>query len=125
MFRLADVYLMYAEAVLRGGAGGDQGTALTYINMLRERAYDDDSGNISAGDLTLDFIIDERARELYWECHRRTDLRRYDLLTGGDYLWPWKGNAQDGRATDSKYNLFPLPSSDVGANPNLEQNPNY
>lgn len=125
MFRLADVYLMYAEAVLRGGAGGDQGTALTYINMLRQRAYGDESGNISSGELTLDFILDERARELYWECHRRTDLRRYDLLTGGNYLWPWKGNAQDGRATDSKYNLFPLPSSDVGANPNLEQNPNY
>jgi hypothetical protein len=129
MFRLADVYLMYAEAVLRGGAGGDEGTALTYINMLRGRAYANDptstEGNISAGELTLDFVLDERARELYWECHRRTDLVRYNKLTGSDYLWPWKGNTQEGSATDSRYDLFPIPSSDVTANPNLSQNPNY
>lgn len=125
MFRLADAYLMYAEAVLRGGSGGDAGTALGYINELRERAYGDDSGNISAGDLDLDFILDERARELYWECHRRTDLIRYGLFTGGEYLWPWKGNAADGRATDAKYDLFPIPDSDLGANTNLVQNTGY
>lgn len=125
LFRLADVYLMYAEAVLRGGGGGDVGTALNYINELRERAYGDDSGNISSNDLTLEFILDERARELYWECHRRTDLIRYGLFTGGEYLWPWKGNAQEGRATEEKFNLFPLPDSDIGANPNLTQNTGY
>ena len=72
MFRLADAYLMYAEAVLRGGNGSID-DALSYINELRERAFGDSSGNISAGELDLDFIIDERARELYWEGHRRTD----------------------------------------------------
>lgn len=125
MFRLADVYLMYAEAVLRGGNGGTVGQAVIYINQLRQRAYGDASGDINSGDLTLDFILDERARELYWECHRRTDLIRYDRLTGGDYVWPWKGDIAEGTATDSKYNLFPLPASDVNANTNLEQNPNY
>ncbi|MCD6111902.1 MAG: RagB/SusD family nutrient uptake outer membrane protein [Bacteroidales bacterium] len=125
MFRLADVYLMYAEAVLRGGTGGDPGTALNYVNLIRERAYGDESGNISANDLTLDFILDERARELYWECHRRTDLIRFGKFTGGDYLWPWKGKSSDGIATDPKYNLFPIPASDIGANPNLTQNPDY
>ncbi len=125
LFRLGDVYLMYAEAVLRGGGGGDVGTALNYVNELRERAYGDDSGNISSNDLTLEFILDERARELYWECHRRTDLIRYGLFTGGEYLWPWKGNAQEGRATEEKFNLFPLPDSDIGANPNLTQNTGY
>jgi len=125
LFRLGDVYLMYAEAVLRGGGGGDVGTALNYVNELRERAYGDDSGNISSNDLTLEFILDERARELYWECHRRTDLVRYGLFTGGEYLWPWKGNAQEGRATEEKFNLFPLPDSDIGANPNLTQNTGY
>ena len=125
MFRLADAYLMYAEAVLRGGTGGDAGTALNYINELRERAYGDASGNVAAGSLTLEFVLDERARELYWECHRRTDLIRYGLLTGDQYLWQWKGNSKDGRGTESKYNLFPIPASDIGANPNLQQNTGY
>jgi len=124
LFRLADVYLMYAEAVLRGG-GGTESLALEYINDLRTRAYGDDGGNITADELTLDFIIDERARELYWEAQRRTDLIRFGLFTGGDYVWPWKGNVQEGTATDSKYNLMPIPSSDMGANPNLTQNPGY
>jgi hypothetical protein len=125
MFRLADAYLMYAEAVKRGG-GGSEATALELVNALRTRAFSGSTdGNISAGDLTLDFILDERARELYWECHRRTDLVRYNKFTGGDYLWPWKGNAAVGTATDSKFDIFPIPDSDVNANSNLVQNPGY
>src|SRR6188768_2537636 len=81
LFRYADVYLMYAEAVKRGGSGGDVNSAVTLVNDLRERAYGDDSGNIIAADLTLDFILDERARELHWEAHRRTDLIRYEQFT--------------------------------------------
>lgn len=123
MFRLADVYLMYAEAVLRGGSGGDNGTAIGYVNQLRERAYGNATGNVA--NIDLGFILDERARELYWECHRRTDLIRYGLFTGGDYLWPWKGKTMDGMATAEKYNLFPIPSSDLTANLNLKQNPDY
>ena len=125
VFRLADAYLMYAEAVLRGGSGGDAATALAYINKLRERAYGNTSGNISSGDLNLNFILDERARELYWEAHRRTDLIRFGALTGGEYLWPWKGNAKDGIATESFRNVFPIPSADLAANPSLEQNDGY
>lgn len=124
MFRLADVYLMYAEAVLRGG-GGSLDQALNYVNALRTRAYGDEMGNITAGELNLDFILDERARELYWEAHRRTDLIRFGRFTEGNYHWPWKGNVPDGTATSNHLNIFPLPSSDVGANPNLQQNPNY
>ncbi|MCD4789856.1 MAG: RagB/SusD family nutrient uptake outer membrane protein [Bacteroidales bacterium] len=123
MFRLADVYLMYAEAVLRGGSGGDQATALDYVNALRQRAYGDNSGDVSQID--LQFILDERARELYWECQRRTDLVRYNKFTGGEYLWPWKGNVKEGTATNDKYNLFPIPAADITANPNLTQNPGY
>jgi hypothetical protein len=125
LFRLADVYLMYAEAVLRGGTGGDESTALSYINMLRERAYGDENGNISARDLTLDFIIDERARELYWEGQRRTDLIRFGLFSGGDYLWSWKGAVKEGRSIDAKFDIFPIPAADVIANTNLTQNPGY
>lgn len=125
MFRLADAYLMYAEAVLRGGSGGSISEAVNYINALRERAYGDASGNIGAGDLTLNFIIDERARELYWEGHRRTDLIRFGLFTGGNYLWPWKGRVKEGTATPAHRDLFPIPSADMSANPNLQQNPGY
>ncbi len=123
MFRLADVYLMYAEATLRGGGSASQ--ALQYVNMVRTRAFGEEGGNISEGDLTLDWILDERARELYWECHRRTDLVRFNKLTGGDYLWPWKGGVKDGTSIDAKYNVFPIPASDIGANSNLQQNSGY
>ncbi|MGC9471616.1 MAG: RagB/SusD family nutrient uptake outer membrane protein [Bacteroidales bacterium] len=125
LFRLADVYLMLAEAVLRGGEGATAGEALFYVNEVRKRAYGDDSGNIGGGDLTLSFILDERARELYWEGHRRTDLIRFGKFSDTDYLWPWKGGVPEGTAVDAKYDLFPLPAADIGANPNLEQNPDY
>ncbi|MFW5708345.1 MAG: RagB/SusD family nutrient uptake outer membrane protein, partial [Bacteroidota bacterium] len=122
VFRLADVYLMYAEAHLRGG-GGDAALALDYFNALRERAFGDDSNNVAS--LTLDRIIDERGRELYWEAHRRTDLIRFGMFTGDEYVWAWKNNVREGGATDEKYNLFPIPATDITANPNLTQNPGY
>jgi hypothetical protein len=125
MFRLADAYLMYAEAVLRGGSGGDASQALGYVNDLLERAYGDTSGNITSGELTLDFILDERARELYWECHRRTDLIRFGKFTGDSYLWPWKGKIKDGTSTPSFRDLYPIPLNDLGVNPNLKQNDGY
>ena len=121
MFRYADALLMYAEAVVRGGTGGDMATAVGYINDIRERAYGDDSGDIAQGDLDLDFILDERGRELYWECHRRTDLRRFGKLSGSSYIWPWKGAVAAGTSVDEKYDLFPIPNSDINANPKLKQ----
>jgi hypothetical protein len=129
LFRLSDAYLMYAEAVNRGGTGGTLATAAGYINQLRTRSGESAMPTITANDITgqagLDLILDERARELYWEGHRRTDLIRFGKFTGGSYLWPWKGNAKDGVSTASKYNLFPIPTNDLGANPNLKQNDGY
>lgn len=125
LYRLGDFYLVYAEAVLRGGAGGNMTIATGYVNELRERAYGDTSGNITEADLSLNFVLDERARELHWECHRRTDLVRFGELTTGDYSWPWKGAVADGKTTDAKYNVFPIPSSDINANPNLSNISGY
>jgi hypothetical protein len=124
MFRLADVYLMYAEATLRGGSG-DLSTATNYINALRQRAYGNSSGNISEADLSLDFILDERARELYWEGTRRTDLIRFGKFTSGDYLWPFKGGVLNGTGVADYRSLFPIPVSDITVNPNLKQNSGY
>src|SRR5664279_2330347 len=123
IFRLAVMYLIYDEAFLRNG-GGDGTTALSYFNTLRTRAYGGSTaGNVSSIDLNL--ILDERARELYWEGFRRTDLVRYGKFTTAAYLWPWKGGVAGGRAVEDFRNIYPLPSSDVSANTNLTQNPGY
>lgn len=123
LFRLGEQYLVYAEAVVRGGTGGDMSTALSYINKLRERAYGNSSRNVSSIDAK--FILDERARELYYEAFRRTDLIRYKLFTTSAYLWPWKAGSKSGRNVDDKFNLFPLPVTDIISNPNLTQNVGY
>jgi hypothetical protein len=127
VFRLADAYLMYAEAVVRGGTGGSSADALTYVNAVRTRAYGNASGNLALpGDVTLDFILDERAREFVWECQRRTDLIRFGRFTKSTYLWPWKAGVAAGKSLDDNHmDIFPIPSSDIGANPNLKQNTGY
>ena len=119
VFRLSDVYLMLAESVLRGGSGSSKAEALKYVNLIRERAYGSTAGDIKESDLTTDFILDERGRELYWECTRRTDLIRYGKFTTDKYLWQWKGGVKDGVAVDSKFNIYPIPTSELSANPNL------
>jgi hypothetical protein len=123
LFRLGEIYLIYAESVLRGGTGGDAGTALNYVNALRTRAYGNTSNNVTA--ITTDFLLDERGRELYYECFRRTDLVRYGKFTTADYLWAWKGGVEAGTAVADKYNIFPIPTTDLSSNPNLKQNPGY
>lgn len=125
VFRLSEMYLIYAEATLRGGNGGSAATALDYVNRIRNRAYGGAAGHISGAQLDLQFILDERGRELYWEAHRRTDLVRYNLLTTGAYLWPWKGGVASGTAVDAKYNIYPVPAANRTANPNLSQNNGY
>jgi starch-binding outer membrane protein, SusD/RagB family len=125
MFRLGDAYLLYAEAVVRGGSGGDMATAVGYVNALRQRAYGNSSGNITSSELTLNFLLDERGRELYWECHRRTDLIRFGQFTNGTYVWEWKGNAPNGTQVPTYRDLYPIPINDLNANPNLVQNPGY
>ena len=124
LIRLAEIYLNYAEATIRGG-GGDLNTAVTLVNQIRERGFGGSSGQISSGELTLDFLIDERSRELYWEGLRRTDLIRFDRFTTSSYLWPFKGNEPTGVGVDEYRNLFPLPANVISVNSNLTQNEGY
>lgn len=132
LFRLGDVYLMYAEAQMRndGATNGSSTTnassqSMTYINALRERANGGNFANVSQGQVTLDFILDERARELHWESHRRQDLIRFNKYTGGNYNWAWKGNGSNGIAIPAHFNVFPLHPSTLSSNTNLTQNPGY
>lgn len=124
LIRMGEIYLNYAEATLRGG-GGSASTALGLVNELRTRAYGDTSGNIGEGELTLDFILDERSRELYHEGLRRTDLIRYEKFTSGSYLWPFKGNIQNGTGVESYRDLYPIPANVLLVNTNMKQNDGY
>ena len=124
VFRLAEAYLMLAEAEVQEGGSVTTGT-LGLLNELRQRAYGDNSGDVVAADVTLDWLLDERGRELYLEATRRTDLIRHGKFSGGDYIWPWKGGIQEGMATSSFLDIFPIPSSELIANPRLEPNDGY
>jgi hypothetical protein len=122
IFRLADAYLMRAEANFRLG---NIAASVSDINIVRERAYGDESGNIDEADLDADFILDERAREFYYEAHRRTDLVRFGQFTNGNYNWQWKGGTFEGISTSSHLDVFPIPGDEVSANPNIDQNEGY
>ena len=125
VFRTAEMYLIYAEAVVRGANEGDAGTALNYLKALAQRARPGDPNAGNGAQMTLPYIIDERGRELFWEGFRRTDLVRFGQFTTGAYLWSWKGNVRNGRAMPDYYNLFPIPATDISSNPNIDQNPGY
>jgi len=127
IFRLPEMYLIYAEAVLRGGNGGSQANALKYFNLVRERAFGH-AGVAGSGDFTtiaLSDILNERGRELYWEGHRRTDLIRFGLFTSGTYVWPWKGGVLSGTGVSANNNLLPIPENNIISNPNLTQNTGF
>ena len=120
LFRLAEQYLIYAEATLQGGAGGSATQALAYVNLLRARAQATPLTSIALQD-----ILNERGRELYWEGFRRTDLIRFNQFVEGTYLWPWKGGIQSGTSVASFRKLYPIPSAEISSNTNLVQNPVY
>lgn len=116
IFRYADILLMKAECELRLGTNLQD--ALNLVNQIRERAYGDASHNWTMSGLTLDNILAERARELAWEGWRRQDLIRFGHF--GDPRVPAKG--QD---ADAHWQIFPIPTQQITANPNLKQNPGY
>jgi len=119
IFRYADVMLMVAEAYLRSSSP-NTASALTLVNQLRTTR-----GATPWTTVTLvnasnvadpNTLLAERGRELYWESWRRQDLIRF-----GVYLKPWALKTSD----DPKNLLFPIPSDQLIANPNLKQNTGY
>ncbi|MFM8433701.1 MAG: RagB/SusD family nutrient uptake outer membrane protein [Bacteroidota bacterium] len=125
MFRLADIYLMYIECATRGAA--NLGIAQSRFQELQDkrRGAGASTSVLDVSSASQRMILDERMRELYWEGHRRTDLIRYGLFTSSSYVWPWKGGTLTGTAAPVHLDLYPIPSSDLTANPNLTQNPGY
>lgn len=107
--RYSDVLLMKAEALLRNG---NAAAGLIIVNTLRVAR-----GATPLASLTLDNLLDERGRELYYEGWRRQDLIRF-----GKYLNAWQEKAAD---SGPRNLLFPIPSSQLAVNPNLTQNPGY
>jgi len=116
-FRLADVLLMKAEAILRGGAATSAGTygatPLAIVNFIRTHPS---RGASARTTMDLNELIDERGRELYSESWRRQDLIRF-----GKFLQPRKDKA----ASDPKYLIYPVPQTQVDINSNIIQNPGY
>lgn len=111
VFRLADIYLMKAEALLR--QGGDAAEALRLFNLVRLRAKAPELKTA----LTLEDIFLERGRELAWECWRRNDLIRFGKY---ENAWGFKvGNEGLHRR------LFPIPATEIVLNNKLNQNPGY
>ena len=122
LMRLAEAYLIYAEAEARAAGSNTtlaEGTRL--INVLRERANNSDLHTT----YTLREILDERSRELFFEGIRRTDLIRYGYYGGSSYTWQWKGGIHEGGKFEAYRNIFPIPQTELATNSNLEQNPGY
>ena len=117
LIRLGEIYLIYAEACLQTNTTA---LALPYLNQLRSRAGVKDIAAFDA-----DYILAERARELVWESHRRTDLIRHGKFHSPTFLWKYKGEAYDGQGFEAYMNLFAIPASELASNTNLVQNPGY
>lgn len=124
MIRLAEMYLNYTESYILGGASAADATkALTYVNNVRQRS---DNKAWGAADLTADNILDERCREMYWELTRRSDLVRHHKFTGPNQaMWAWKGNTMSGSRIADRYDLMPIPTNTLAAQPDFKQNPGY
>ena len=121
LFRLAEAYLTVAEADARQNGGTTTATGTELINRLRQRA-----NATTKNTYTLDNIIDEWAREFYYEGRRRVDLIRFGLYGGtNSYKWQWKGGAQDGTSFSADLNIYAIPSNEIATNSNLKQNPGY
>lgn len=118
VFRLAEAYLTRAEAYWRLDTNTDQ--AISDINTLRTRA---NAPRITSID--SDILIKEWGKEFFMEGRRRTDLVRFGLFTTSKYLWDFKGGSTTGTSVDKKYNVYPIPTTEISQNANMTQNSGY
>ncbi|QFZ54100.1 RagB/SusD family nutrient uptake outer membrane protein [Oceanihabitans sp. IOP_32] len=116
IMRLGETYLLKAEAQFKQGKLAE---AAATINVLRNRA---NATPVAAGDITLDFILDERARELLAEENRRMTLMRTGQLVNRVGV-----RGQKITGISNTHLLLPIPQSEIDLNKDavLEQNPGY
>jgi hypothetical protein len=125
LIRLADVHLMVAECLIKQGK---QAEAVTHINLIRRRAAFSGKAaemEITAAQATMEFLYDERARELLGEGHRWTDLKRWGNLVERVKLY----NPEASANIKDMHNLRPIPDEQIdlvdGGNTAFPQNPGY
>ncbi|MBD1365424.1 RagB/SusD family nutrient uptake outer membrane protein [Mucilaginibacter sp. ZT4R22] len=120
VFRLADVMMMKAEAILRGAAAttvnGELQTPDVLVNKIRARA-----GAPAVAGIDLPGLLDERAREFSWEGWRRNDLIRFGQF---EVEYPLPNDVLT-MNKDVNRRLYPIPAQEIKLNPNLVQNPGY
>ena len=124
VIRLADVYLMYAEACVREGQASKAQPYLHHV-IVRSNGVPHELASSWTTE-ERDWFIAERARELLWECSRRTDLIRYGVYCSNELLWPFKGGtSQAGQEFPEYKKLFAIPASQIVANPELKNPVGY
>ncbi len=122
LIRLADVLLMYAEAL--NEANGPSQEAFDAINRVRNRVNMPTYSNLDQSSLR-DAIRDERVRELAIEGYRWWDLNRWGIAAERFQNNPELRENSGGQFVSGKHEYYPLPRQDVDSNPNLNQNPGY
>ncbi|MFB5944341.1 RagB/SusD family nutrient uptake outer membrane protein [Albibacterium profundi] len=119
VYRLADVYLMKAEAILRGAGNGTVTEAVDLVNQIRARAFPGDASELyTAASLNLDAIYTERALELTFEVTRRTDMIRFEHWEDAMLFKP-------ANPSETYKRIFPVPQDALNTNENLDPNPGY
>ncbi|MDR2969394.1 MAG: RagB/SusD family nutrient uptake outer membrane protein [Tannerellaceae bacterium] len=121
LYRLTEIYFNKAEAMMRKNGGQAGQEAVDLINACRIRAFapaDQEAAKYTTTTLTMDELLNERGREFIFEGKRRSDLLRFGVFTSGTW-WDHKPT------NDKNKEIYPIPHTQIGANPNLVQNPGY
>ena len=121
LMRAAEALLTYAEATARANGNVLTAEGKAAIDEIRNRANASIKSKYELAD-----ILDEWAREFYFEGRRRTDLIRFGKFGGNtDYQWQWKGGSENGINFSTDLNVFAIPDTELNTNPNLKQNSGY
>ncbi len=121
IYRLTEIYFNKAEAIMRKNGGEATQEAVDLVNASRKRAFSDEdwaTAQYTTSTLTMDELLAERGREFIFEGKRRTDIIRFGKFTAGSW---WDHEPTN----DPNREIYPIPHTQLAANPNLVQNPGY